>query len=195
MHTVNPNPVLLVGEAKTQHNDSAFLSVTIFECGHIYTSGDGGTVEISYQSSATPSPMWLTYPGGDGPGQGKKIVLIAAEQEYRSEQSMPMLAKILSQHHGLRCPLPHKIFGKQARRGEDVLGGTFLNHHGRWHADSTRGFFDPNHAQHPILTAVVDIWGDSDVYRTYKVGASLLVDCTQLLWGQPLVGEEVRSGI
>ena len=49
------------------------------------------------------NPQWLTYPGGVGPGKGKHIVLIAAEQEYRSEQSMPMLAKILSQHHGFDC--------------------------------------------------------------------------------------------
>ena len=46
------------------------------------------------------SPLWLTYLGGDGPGKGKNIVLIAAEQEYRNEQSMPMMARILSQHHG-----------------------------------------------------------------------------------------------
>ena len=30
-------------------------------------------------------------------------MLIAAEQEYRSEQSMPMLAKVLSNHHGFDC--------------------------------------------------------------------------------------------
>jgi hypothetical protein len=46
---------------------------------------------------------WLTYPGGDGPGKGKRIVLIAADQEYRSEESMPMMAKILSTHHGFDC--------------------------------------------------------------------------------------------
>ena len=49
------------------------------------------------------SELWLTYAGGEGPGKGKHIVLIAADQEYRSEQSMPMLAKILSQHHGFDC--------------------------------------------------------------------------------------------
>ena len=37
---------------------------------------------------------WLSYEGGEGPGKGKHIVLIAADQEYRSEESMPMLAKI-----------------------------------------------------------------------------------------------------
>lgn len=36
------------------------------------------------------SPLWLTYPGGDGPGKGRHIVLIAADQEYRSEQSLPL---------------------------------------------------------------------------------------------------------
>ena len=46
------------------------------------------------------SELWLTYEGGDGPGAGKHIVLIAAEQEYRAEQAMPMLAKVLSERHG-----------------------------------------------------------------------------------------------
>ena len=47
--------------------------------------------------------LWLSYPGGEGPGRGRKVVLIAAEQEYRSEQSMPMMAKVLSAHHGFDC--------------------------------------------------------------------------------------------
>ncbi|MFM7070602.1 MAG: hypothetical protein ACKO38_02270, partial [Planctomycetota bacterium] len=49
------------------------------------------------------SPLWLTYPGGPGPGAGKHIVLIAADQEYRSEHSMPMLARLLAKHHGFHC--------------------------------------------------------------------------------------------
>ena len=52
---------------------------------------------------ADDNPQWLTYPGGDGPGKGKRIVLIAADQEYRSEESMPMMAKVLSTHHGFDC--------------------------------------------------------------------------------------------
>ena len=48
-------------------------------------------------------PRWLTYPGGEGPGKGKHVVLIAADQEYRSEQAMPMMARILSKHHGIDC--------------------------------------------------------------------------------------------
>ena len=54
------------------------------------------------------SAQWLTYDGGDGPGQGKHIVLIAADQEYRSEQAMPMMAGILSKHHGFDCTV---LFG------------------------------------------------------------------------------------
>ena len=46
------------------------------------------------------SDLWLTYSGQEGPGKGKHVVLIAAEQEYRSEQAIPMLARILSTHHG-----------------------------------------------------------------------------------------------
>ncbi len=33
----------------------------------------------------------------------KHIVLVAGDEEYRTEESMPMLAKILSQKHGFKC--------------------------------------------------------------------------------------------
>ncbi len=33
----------------------------------------------------------------------KRVVLIAGDEEYRSEETMPMLAKILSQKHGFHC--------------------------------------------------------------------------------------------
>lgn len=42
----------------------------------------------------------LTIPAGDGPGEGKHIVLVSGDEEYRSEEACPMLAKILSVHHG-----------------------------------------------------------------------------------------------
>ena len=45
----------------------------------------------------------LVFPPQPGPGQGKHIVLVAGDEEYRSEESMPMLAKILSQKHGFKC--------------------------------------------------------------------------------------------
>jgi hypothetical protein len=38
-----------------------------------------------------------------GAGNGKKIVLVAGDEEYRTEESMPMLAKILAKKHGFNC--------------------------------------------------------------------------------------------
>ena len=45
----------------------------------------------------------LVLKGKEGPGKGKHIVLISGDEEYRSEESAPMLAKILSQKHGFDC--------------------------------------------------------------------------------------------
>ncbi len=197
---------------------------------------------------------------------------MAADQEYRSEQSMPMMARMLSAHHGFDCTvlfgvnekgevdptmpvypekgkvfqehhipgleqlaaadaviffprlltlpmgeremivkyidsgkpilslrtgnhgfhgaLPYKIKGKPVDWGQDVLGGGFMGHHGNWHADSTRGILVPEQAGHPILRGVKDIWGNSDVYRTYPEGKGLPAGCTALVWGQPLMGRK-----
>ncbi len=38
-----------------------------------------------------------------GAGDAKHVVLIAGDEEYRTEETMPMLAKLLSQKHGFRC--------------------------------------------------------------------------------------------
>src|SRR3978361_464558 len=35
--------------------------------------------------------------------KGRHIVLLSGDEEYRSEESMPMLGKILSVRHGFRC--------------------------------------------------------------------------------------------
>ena len=46
---------------------------------------------------------WLHFPAKEGTANGKKIVLVSGDEEYRSEESCPMLAKILSQKHGFEC--------------------------------------------------------------------------------------------
>lgn len=46
---------------------------------------------------------WVEYQGASGPGRGKHIVLLAGDEEYRSEEALPMLAKILAQRHGFKC--------------------------------------------------------------------------------------------
>ena len=46
----------------------------------------------------------LKFAGKEGlPASGKKVVLISGDEEYRSEEALPMLAKILTQHHGFDC--------------------------------------------------------------------------------------------
>jgi hypothetical protein len=45
----------------------------------------------------------VTYPAKEGPGKGKHIVFLSGDEEYRSEEGLPMLAKILSQRHGFKC--------------------------------------------------------------------------------------------
>ena len=35
----------------------------------------------------------VVYQGKAGPGQGKHIVFLAGDEEYRSEEGLPMLAK------------------------------------------------------------------------------------------------------
>ena len=41
--------------------------------------------------------------GPRGPGAGKHIVLLAGDHEYRSEESLPALARILAKHYGFKC--------------------------------------------------------------------------------------------
>lgn len=222
----------------------------------------------SFPHPVPDDPRWLTYTGGAGPGGGRHIVLLAAEQEYRSEESLPMLANILATRHGFHCtvlfaldgngmvdptaeappkdpavhhdipglehleradllilshrflrlppdqlqrfltwldsgkpligirtanhgfvgPFPYRIDGKQVRFGDDVLGGTFRDHHGGWHSEATRGLVVAANRDHPILRGVTDVFGPSDVYRTYPEGGGLPAGCTPLLLGQPLRG-------
>src|SRR4051812_12878983 len=46
---------------------------------------------------------FLVFEGKDGPGKGKHVVFLSGDEEYRSEEALPMLAKILSQKHGFKC--------------------------------------------------------------------------------------------
>src|SRR4051794_32220704 len=46
---------------------------------------------------------WVVYEGAQGPGKGKHIILISGDEEYRSEEALPQLGKILAKHHGFKC--------------------------------------------------------------------------------------------
>ncbi len=219
-------------------------------------------IGTSLTAAADP---WVVYPGGDGPGQGKHIVLVAGDEEYRSEESMPMLGKLLSVRHGFKCtvlfsinpddgtidPLNQKnipglenlrsadlmiiatrfrelpdeqmkyvdeyvhsgksIIGlrtathafkyddaSQSRYkkyhfrssewpggfGQQVLGETWVNHHGRHKFESTRGVINESQKDNPILRGVKDVWGPTDVYTIANLPDSAAI----LLYGQVLEG-------
>ena len=55
-----------------------------------------GNGSITYDGSITYEPKELS-------GKAKHIVLLAGDEEYHSEESLPMLGKILSQRHGFKC--------------------------------------------------------------------------------------------
>lgn len=62
-----------------------------------------GVLFFSFATITHAADPWLVFPGKDGAGKGKKILLVSGDEEYRSEECMPQLAKILSQHHGFDC--------------------------------------------------------------------------------------------
>jgi hypothetical protein len=207
---------------------------------------------------------WVVYEGRAGPGKGKHIVLISGDEEYRSEEALPQLAKILAQHHGFKCTVLFAIdptdgtinpnqadnipglealqtadlmiiftrlrnlpdaqmkhivdyvesgrpiigmrtathafkgskgFGRYSTGskewnggfGRQVLGETWVNHHGAHGKESTRGLIAPGMADHPILRGIKDgdIWGPTDVYT---VKLPLPGDCKPLVLGQVLEG-------
>ncbi|MBN2024194.1 MAG: ThuA domain-containing protein [Pirellulales bacterium] len=58
---------------------------------------------ISGAGAIRAGEVWVEYSGGQGPGQGRHIVFVTGDEEYRSEESMPMLAKIAAARHGFKC--------------------------------------------------------------------------------------------
>ena len=66
-------------------------------------------------TSTAEDKLWVTYEGKEGPGKGKHVVLLAGDEEYRSEEALPQLAAILSERHGFRCTV---VFSIKAATGE-----------------------------------------------------------------------------
>ena len=52
---------------------------------------------------------WLTLEGEEGPGDAKHVVLVSGDEEYRSEEGLTQLAKILAKHHGFTCTVLYAI--------------------------------------------------------------------------------------
>lgn len=69
----------------------------------IALSSMSGWAAAANAPAAGESQQFIVFPGGDGPGKGKSIVLISGDEEYRSEECLPQLAKILAKRHGFKC--------------------------------------------------------------------------------------------
>jgi type 1 glutamine amidotransferase len=209
---------------------------------------------------------WVVYKGDKGIGEGKHIVFISGDEEYRSEEALPQLARILAKHHGFKCTvlfaidpktgeinpnntanipglealktadlmviftrfrnlpdeqLKHiadyletgkpiiglrtathafnlkggeygrfhwgsKVKGWEGGFGRQILGETWINHHGHHGKESTRGIIAKDAAKHPIVKGIADgdIWGPTDVYGITKLPEG----STPIIMGEVLVG-------
>ncbi len=70
---------------------------------------------LSCQATFPVDSRWQVYPGGPGVGAGKRVVFLAGDEEYRSEEALPMLARLLSKHHGFSCVV---LFSQNPATGE-----------------------------------------------------------------------------
>ncbi len=207
---------------------------------------------------------WVVYEGQQGPGKTKHIVFLAGDEEYRSEEGLPMLAKILAVRHGFKCTVLFPVnpadgtidpnnqsnipgiealdtadlcvmlwrfrhlpdekmkhfvgylnsgkpiialrtsthafdYGKNKQSqfakygwqsaewpggfGKQVLGETWVAHHGAHKKEATRGVIEPSAKNHPILQGVQDIFGDTDVYTANPPPDAEIVVRGQVLKG------------
>src|SRR6185369_10555939 len=213
---------------------------------------------------------YVTYQGKAGPGAGKHVVFLSGDEEYRSEEALPQLAKILAERHGFKCTVlfainpadgtinpnvrtnlpgaealdsadaivmalrfrewpdaqmkhfvdawlagkpiialrtsthafnysdypasPYAKFSFNSKDwpggfGKQVLGETWVAHHGAHKKEATRGIIEPAAADDPILRGVTDLFGNSDVYT-----ASPAADAKILVRGQVLTGMNPTDG-
>jgi len=220
---------------------------------------------LAVLAGRAPAAEGVVYQGSGGPGRGKHIVFLAGDEEYRSEEGLPMLAQILAARHGFKCTvlfainpadgtidpltltnmpgmaaldaadlcvmglrfrelpdaqMKHFVDYLNAGRpiialrtsthafkyevnkaspyakydwhstvwpggfGRQVLGETWVAHHGNHGRESTRGVIHEAFKGHPVLRGVADLWGPTDVYAITQLPA----DAQLLVWGQVLAG-------
>jgi type 1 glutamine amidotransferase len=232
--------------AQRQHNDKEPTAMTMWSSRGMMVLMAIAACGVGSSRAIADDP-WIEFAGNSGPGMGKRIVLVGGDEEYRSEESLPQLAKILSKHHGFHCTVLFAIdpktgeinpnqsdnipglaslakanlmiiatrfrnlpddqmqhladyiesgkpmiglrtathafnnpgsakFGKYHWKsqvdgytdgfGRQVLGETWISHHGNHGSESTRGVIAKGQESHPIVRGIHagEIWGPSDVY-------------------------------
>ncbi|HMS56095.1 MAG TPA: hypothetical protein PKA27_11910 [Fimbriimonadaceae bacterium] len=104
------------------------------------------------------SKPWLEFPG-----PGKRVVLLAGDEEYRSEEMLPQLAKILNKRHGFHCTVLFSIGkdgtidpnrrdhqpGIEALQTADLC--VMMLRFRAWPQDQMRSFVDYYRSGRPIL--------------------------------------------
>lgn len=221
---------------------------------------------LSLSTLAADEDLWVTFDPAHSGEPAPHIVFVTGDEEYRSEEGMPQLAKILTRHHGFRCSvlfaidpdsgvidpdvqdnipglhllddadlmvlftrfrdLPdeqmrhiveyvesgrpivglrtathafrmrkHKTYARYSSFSEEwpggfgrqVLGETWVAHHGAHGSQSARGIVDKERRDHPILRGIEDgdVWDPADVYA---VRLPMQDGITTLLFGEVVDG-------
>lgn len=97
-----------------------FLLILLAGC-----SADSDTPQS--ESTSTEPPLWVHYEGSADLAKNKHIVLVSGDEEYRSEEALPQLARILSEQHGYNCTVlfaqnPEKPGIIDPNYGENIPG-------------------------------------------------------------------------
>lgn len=146
---------------------------------------------------------WIHYPGKDGPGKGHHVVLISGDEEYRSEEGLPMLAKILSQRHGFECSVLFSVNAdgtinpdnQSSLTGAEQLDSAdliiMLNRFRTWPDAQAKHFVDAFHRGVPVIglrtsTHAFNYGGDHNTsYRWLnKFGENVLGEEWISHWGR-----------
>lgn len=107
-------------DSNITHSKTSFWFTALF-CIGILCCANGS---FAFEKNASSRP--LTYEGKSGIGAGKHIVFLAGDHEYRSEETLPALARMLAFNHGFKCTV---LFTVDPKTGEidpaaDNLPGT-----------------------------------------------------------------------
>lgn len=93
-----------------------FIPAILIGCIAKDNSTENGIDEIASESVK----QWLTMDGSEGMPH---VVLVSGDEEYRSEEALPQLAKILSETHGFKCTV---LFAQDPKE-PGVVDPNFLN--------------------------------------------------------------------
>lgn len=86
-----------------------------------------GLLLLLLSPMARSADPWLVLPSpnaGNEVGNGRHIVFVSGDEEYRSEEALPQLAKILNKHHGFKCTV---LFAIDKKDGATINPNTTDN--------------------------------------------------------------------